>query len=553
MKKLLRILFSRYLISAVIIILEVAVIAYLVLTMSELSGLFLLITLIVGALTLISIINNDCNPEYKVTWIAIVLLVPTLGALLYILFRHRTVRKEDIELGERVSRELSMYNTDTRVLGELKTVSRTASGRAVAIMAADALSGVYRGSARYYSSGEEMFSAMLGELALAEKYIFLEYFIIDEGDMWDKLSEVLIERARSGVEVRLIYDDVGTAGRLPEGFDNSLGEAGIEVRRFGPFYPRFSATHNNRDHRKLCIIDGRVAFTGGINIGDEYINKTSRLGYWKDGGVSLFGDAVRGFVMQYLYVWGITDKSLESYEGYLVKGKDEDSTPADRQSGTAADKSCATSAEKEDTAVADDNCATANNRDTAVDENDGGFYLPFGSGPSPLYKSRGGKRAIIDILSAAEEYVYITTPYLIIDFDLTEALISAARRGVDVRIVTPLKPDKKTVKVMTKSSYPHLLKNGVRIFEYQPGFIHQKLIVADRKYTMIGTINLDYRSLAHHLEDAVWCYNSPIASDAKGDVDNILLSSREISERDARLTLPELCIKCALRLFAPLF
>ncbi len=521
MKKLLRILFSRYAVSGVLIILEVLLISYLVLTMSELSGVFLLVTLTVSAMTLISIINSDTNPEYKVTWIAIVLLVPTLGALIYILLRRRTVGPEDIEIGERISGELKMYNSNTRTENELKGESRAAYGRALAIMAKDTLAGVYRGRAKYYSSGEELFLAMLTKLEGAERYIFLEYFIIDEGYMLDKLLEVLIKRAAAGVEVRLIYDDVGCAGRLPKDFDGSLRELGIEVRHFGPFYPRFSGAHNNRDHRKLCIIDGKVAFTGGINIGDEYINKTSPFGHWKDGGVSLFGDAVRGFLIQFLYIWGVTDKSLESYPEYLAK---------------------------EAPAIIED---TPEEEDTHI--SDSGYYLTFGSGPLPLYKSHCGKRAIIDILSVAEDYVYITSPYLIIDFDLTEALISAAGRGVDVRIITPKKADKKPVKIMTKSSYRHLIEGGVRIFEYQPGFIHQKLIVADRKYTMIGTINLDYRSLAHHFENAVWCYNSPIACDAERDVEKILTESREITEKDSLLTLPELLIKCALRLFAPLF
>ncbi len=523
MKKLLRILFSRYAISGVIIILEVLLIAYLVFAMSELSAVFLLITLAINALTLISIINSDINPEYKVTWIAIVLLVPTLGALIYILLRRRTVSREDIEQGERISRELSMYSSDTRALCELMSESRAAYGRALAIMATDALAGLYHGRVKYYSSGEEMFSDMLSELGIAEKYIFLEYFIIDESYMLDKLLEVLAERAAAGVEVRLIYDDVGCAGRLPESFDSSLRDMGIEVRRFGPFYPRFSTTHNNRDHRKLCIIDGKAVFTGGINIGDEYINKISPFGYWKDGGVSLFGDAAKGFLIQFLYIWGVTDKSFESYEKYLLKNYND--TP------------------KEDETIT---CSK-------IEDNDGGFYLTFGSGPLPLYNSLGGKLAIIDILSVSEDYVYITSPYLIIDFDLTEALISTARRGVDVRIITPRIADKKTVKIMTKSSYRRLIRGGVRIFEYQSGFIHQKLIVADGKYTMIGTINLDYRSLAHHLENAVWCYNSPVARDAERDIKKILLDSLELTEKDALLTLPEMLIKCALRLFAPLF
>ena len=248
MKKLTRILFSRYAVSGLLIIFEVALLSYLAFTMSELSGVFLLITLAVNALTLLFIINSETNPEYKVTWIAIVLLVPTLGAVIYILLSRRTESPEDKRESERIINELSMYNSDTRILTELSRESRTVSGRAVAIMSDDALAGVYRGRAKYYSSGEEMFSDMLRELACAESYIFLEYFIIDEGYMWDNIFKILTERAKGGVEIRLIYDDVGCAGRLPEDFDRSLSERGINVRRFGELSPRLSTAINNRDH-----------------------------------------------------------------------------------------------------------------------------------------------------------------------------------------------------------------------------------------------------------------------------------------------------------------
>lgn len=523
MKKLLRILFSRYAVFGLLILLEVALVCYLVFTMSELSGIFLLITLAVSTLTLLFIINSDTNPEYKVTWIAIVLLVPTLGAVIYILLSRRSESPEDKKESERIIKELSMYNSDTRTLSELSRESKAASGRAVAIMSDDALAGIYRGLAKYYSSGEEMFSDMLRELSCAKSYIFLEYFIIDEGYMWESILDILTERAKGGVEIRLIYDDVGCAGRLPEGFDSSLRERGINVRRFGELLPRLSTAINNRDHRKLCIIDGKIAFTGGINIGDEYINKISPCGHWKDGGVSLFGAAVHGFLIQYLYVWGITDKSLEDYSKYL-SGEDSKS-----DSGR---------------------CDQKREKNSA---HDGGYYLTFGAGPMPRYSCHGAKRAITDMLSLANEYVYITTPYLIVDFDMTESLISAVKRGVDVRIITPRTADKRAVKIMTKGSYLHLLKNGVRIFEYQPGFMHEKLIVADGKYALVGTINLDYRSLAHHMENAVWCYGSPIIVEAKRDLDNIFQASREIFEMDAKLSPPELFVRCALRLFSPLF
>lgn len=327
--------------------------------------------------------------------------------------------------------------------------------------------------------------------------------------MWDEIYSRLKEKAREGVDVRVLYDDIGCMKTLPSSFPKKLSSVGIKCHRFSKVTPRVSAIHNNRDHRKILVIDGKTAYTGGVNIADEYINAVTKYGHWKDGGVRVTGDAALGFVKLFLSSWDFTVGGVSDYSEYFPL---EDSD----------------------------------------DIGDGGYYVPFGTGPLPIYRRSVGKDAFINLINQAKRYVYITTPYLIIDYSLTEALKCAAHRGVDVRIITPGIPDKKRIKVMTKSSYPTLMESGVRIFEYLPGFIHEKLMVVDDLYAVVGTINLDYRSLVHHFEDGLWMYNTPTVEEIKTEFMNTLSVSDEIDEREARLTPYEKIVKVLIRLFAPL-
>ena len=271
--------------------------------------------------------------------------------------------------------------------------------------------------------------------------------------------------------------------------------------------PKISSVHHNRDHRKICVIDGRVAYTGGVNIADEYANLINRFGYWKDGGIRLVGDAVFGFTKMFLSLWDFTSGSVSDYGKFLkrtesVKGE--------------------------------------------------GYYVPFGSGPAPIYKRPVGKNAFLNIINQSERYVYITTPYLIIDYDLTQSLCNAAMRGVDVRIVTPGVADKKIIKIMTKSSYPYLINAGVKIYEYTPGFMHEKSLICDDKYAVIGTINFDYRSLVHHFECAVWMYRTPTVLDAAGAFDATLAVSEPVTRKNSRLTFVEWLFRTGIKIFSPL-
>ena len=509
-KRISRLIFSRYAICALTIAAEVLIMAFVIAAASIVSYVFFGIALIVDVIVVISIINRDANPEYKVTWIIVVLLLPLLGTMLYLIFYRRRLTKREERLLSSIFEKTKAHRSSQSVFDMMRRRSPLAAGKARAIMNDDVLAGVYTNSSSvFFPTGEAYFKSLTAELRRAKKFIFLEYFIISFGELWDEIHEILVERAKAGVEVRLLFDDFGCMRTLPQYYEITLRKEGIKAYRFNRVSVEMSSIHNNRDHRKICIIDGKVGYTGGVNIADEYVNKKKRFGYWKDGGIMLRGEAVGGLMKHFLSGWDFTVGKVGDYNEYFDAVE-----PATY--------------------------------------NDGGYYLPFGSGPAPIYERPAGKNAYLNLINQARNYVYITTPYLIIDYDLTESLCNAALRGVDVRIITPGIPDKKRVKIMTKSSYPYLMKAGVKIYEYLPGFIHEKTFVCDDKYAVIGTINFDYRSLAHHFENAVWMYASPTVLVAKDEFLKTIEESVRIDESKSRLTPREWITKNAIRLFAPL-
>lgn len=510
MRKLCRVLFSRYAISALMILGEIALIVYLSLSASTSLYITLVIAGAVELCALLSLINRDTNPEYKLSWAIVILILPLIGTLLYLLFFKRRMSSRESRLLTHSINELSGRGVFDEDFDSLFVQDPLAAGKARSIMNDDRLCELYRGSSsRFFSSGEELFSDMIEELRLAKSYIFLEYFIISQGELWDEIHEILVEKARAGIDVRVLYDDIGCMKTLPHYYELTLRREGISAYRFSRVNPRVSSVHHNRDHRKICVIDGRVAYTGGVNIADEYVNKKERFGHWLDGGIRLDGEAVLGLVKLFLANYDLTTRTISDYE-YFV-------------------------ASVSPTPDADD-----------------GYYLPFGSGPSPVYERPTGKNALLNLINQSEKYFYVTTPYLIIDYDLTEALCNAAGRGVDVRIITPGIADKKIVKIMTKSAYPYLIRAGVKIYEYTPGFIHAKNIVCDDKYAIVGTINLDFRSLVHHFEDAVWMYRSDTVPHVKDSFLSTVELSRQIDRAGARLSFIEWIFRNVIKLFSPL-
>ena len=523
MKKIIKFIFSRYALSAVFILLELALLVYFLFYGYTYSSVLVLLSGAVDVLVIISLINRDTTPEFKLTWLAVVTMLPVVGGVIYIIFSKRRLTRREAKLlraiadgllqnkKDSLDDELSLDNLDS-----LSHVSEAFAGRALSILKDDALASLYSGcEAEYYDSGELFFDTLLEKLRGAKQYIFLEYFIVEDGALWQRICSVLESKVKEGVEVRMLYDDIGSMNTVPGRFDRTLRAKGIKCYKFAKVTARLTSSHNNRDHRKICVIDGEYAFTGGANIADEYINEKQRFGHWKDGGIMVKGSCVRGFARLFLLLYDFTVGHTSDYEMFL---------------------SCI----KEDSEV----------RCDARETN--GYMIPFGSGPAPAYTEQVGKNILINIIDMSNRYLYITTPYLIIDYELTEALRNASRRGVDVRIITPHIADKKLIKIMTKGSYPYLLQSGVRIFEYTPGFIHEKLVISDDISAVTGTVNFDYRSLVHHFEDGIWMLGHPEIIKMRDSFLKTEYKSHEILKEEARLGPFEKLIKDLVKIFAPL-
>ncbi len=511
MRKICRVLFSRYAVSLLLIAVDVVALAAMALYVSSYYKTVAAVVLFLFDLAiLLHLINRDTTPEYKLPWAMIILLMPVLGALLYCLFFSRKLSRRE----RRHFRELyDLRPTEEQRYDRLDALARedaAAAGKAMAILREDAMACVYTGSeARYFDDGRRMWRCMLEDMREARRYIFIETFILEEGVMWDAMHTILKQKVKEGVQVRLLYDDIGCMQTLAWRYDRILRADGIDVHRFAPVSPRVTVAHNNRDHRKITVIDGTVAYTGGINLADEYIHERIRFGHWKDGGVRLVGEAVEGLLRLFLSNYNLTTFSKPDPASYRPDAP---------------------------TPVAGDN----------------GFYIPFGSGPVPLYRSPVGKNVFLNLITQAQRYLYVTTPYLIMDFELTQAFCNAAKRGVDVRIMTPHIPDKKLVFLLTRSAYPTLLAAGVRVFEYTPGFLHEKLLVSDDLYCVVGTINLDYRSFAHHFENAVWMYRSTVTTPARDSFLAAQTEAQEIHAGDIPLTPIQKLIRNLIYVFAPL-
>jgi cardiolipin synthase len=519
MRGFFKVLFSRYSVCAILILIDLVLMILLFEFAASFSVLMATVARAFCIVVFVSLINRDTNPEFKLTWLAVAAVAPVFGTVLYVIFSQRYLTAAEKrflkQLYTRIDSSRCALEDDSadRCLEELAKKDKRLSGYARAMLRCDSLAAIYPEDVlKYYPSGEEMYVDMLAAIDAAERYVFLEYFIVDEGKMWDGIYERLKRKVREGVDVRMLYDDIGSMKTLPANFDKLLRRDGIKCYRFSKVTPVPNSSHNNRDHRKILAVDGKIAFTGGVNIADEYINCREKFGHWKDAGVAVRGRAALGFTRLFLVAYDLTVREFSNYQSLLAPEPINDAEPLSA----------------------------------------GGFVIPIGSGPAPLYRESVGKEALMNMIDLAAESLYVTTPYLIIDYDLTEALRRAARRGVDVRIITPGIPDRPLIKLMTKSSYPRLLEAGVRIFEYTPGFMHAKCVVADNKMAMVGSINLDYRSLVHHFEDALLIFSSRTIDDISGDFIKTLGVCEEMSGEGIGQTFKEKALRSLMRIIAPL-
>jgi len=459
---------------------------------------------ILAFLIVLNIIKNNVNLSFRLPWIIIILIFPLIGSLLYIIignniYTNSTIRKiikntknskKYLVQDERIKKEINDKNLD-----QLKYISSYAKFPVSK-----------NNEIKYFPLGDEAYKPILRELKKAENYIFLEFFIIREGEFWNEVLSILKDKARRGVDVRVMYDDMGCVGLLPPNYHLELEEYGIKCLVFNKLSPFSNIFMNNRDHRKILVIDGKVAISGGINIADEYINITSPYGHWKDNAFIIKGEAVWNYTIMFLNLWNSLRKEDRDFSAFKYKFKKK---------------------------------YKAN-----------GYVAPYGD--SPLDNEVVGENIYLNIINQSKKYLYITTPYLIIDSEMLTALLLAAKRGVDVRIIVPGIPDKKIAYSLTQSYFEQLIKGGVKVYKYSKGFIHSKIFICDDIISTVGTVNLDYRSLYLHFECGLYMYETNVIKEIKKDLLDTLEKSEKVTKKQATPGLLKGLWQSILRLIAPL-
>lgn len=496
----------RYIIAVLITLFEIAAVIAIVIACCYFIPYFYILAWCTEIACVIKIISSDDNPDYKVPWLLFVLILPIAGFMLYFMFYSRTLQKKYIKRLKAL-KDRGYKRDDSALFEKLREENPTAGSQAQMLCSISESHLFTNTRQTYFPLGEDMHKSMLEDLRKAEKFIYMEYFIIEEGIFWNSILEILKEKAAAGVDVKVLYDDIGCIAMLPGNYCKTLKSYGIDAASFSRLRGNADSEFNNRSHRKILVIDGKVGYTGGVNIADEYINEKVMYGHWKDTAIRLEGEAVWELTKLFMIDFGINVKKMPEMPDCCYPEQD-------------------------------------------ICEN--GYIIPFGDGPKPLYERRVGKSVIQNMLSSATRYVYMTTPYLIIDNDLCQSIENAALRGVDVRIIVPHIPDKKIVFEITQSFYGRLMDAGVKIYEYEPGFVHAKSYLADDEYAMIGTINLDYRSLVHHFENGVWLYKCDSIADLKKDMEATFAKSILVTDEMRKTSLLKRFIRSVVRIFAPM-
>ncbi|MGL5978893.1 MAG: cardiolipin synthase [Erysipelotrichaceae bacterium] len=509
MKKFLHFFTNRLTIVVVLLVIQFLAIVGAVWMLSSYSNLYILfylISLLVG----VNVVRSTMNPTFKLSWMIVIFVVPIFGGLFYLIIkRMRQPKQVEEKMESNREKFFALYQEDHGLVDEMRGFNRILESQSRFIETVCGMSAYKNTDTTYYPLGEDFFEALKIQLRNAKRYIYMEYFILAEGEMWSELLDILKERVDAGVDVRLIYDDAGSINLIPDNYEKILASYGIQALAFNPFVPAFSIFIQNRDHRKITIIDGHTAFTGGINIADEYINTIKRYGHWKDCAMMMQGEAVYAMNLMFLENWHFHKEG--SFDPQALK------VDASRLANPEAK----------------------------------GYVQPYGD--SPYDNETVGESIYMNMFNVASDYIYINTPYLIINNEVATALILAAKKGVDVRIVTPGVADKPFVHFTTRSYYEQLIEGGVHIYEYTPGFIHSKTCVVDGLYATIGTVNLDYRSLYYHFECGVFMYDTKALQELKADFESMLDVCTQITpafyqKQKLRTTIAQ----AAMRIVAPL-
>ena len=496
---------TRIIVSGLLILIQLLFLFNVLYDFSVSSAWAYSLSMILGIITVVIIINRRGDPDHKIAWIVFILIFPIFGISVFLLWGGGRVMphlRKRMKLCE--AKTMRYLREEDGVRDRLKYYDMFHSRQADYLIGESGFP-LYDGtSTEYLSPGEKFLPRFLEELNKAEKYIFIEFFILAEGEMWNQIHSVLKEKAREGLEVKVIFDDFGSIKRQRKGFIQKLRNDGIEVSVFNPINPIMNIFMNNRNHRKIVVIDGKVAITGGINIGDEYINIEKRFGYWLDSAIIIKGKGVKSFLAMFSSMWEFTTGKQIKMRTHIAE--------------------YSVSAE--------------------------GFVIPYSDGP--LNDRNPAERLYMQILNTAQKYVYIASPYLIIDNTMKNALIMASKSGIDIKIVTPHIPDKWYVHPITQYNYYELLEAGIKIYEYTPGFIHSKLFVSDDKIATVGTVNMDYRSFVFHFECGAWICNNETVLDIRNHFLDIFAQSKEITVKYwNNRSIKERLKQAVLHIFAP--
>lgn len=507
-RRILKLIYGRTMMIVMMIIAQVALLVSFYHYLSQYSQYFYAAMLALTVACVIEIFNNRYDDSVKMSWLLLVTALVPIGCLFYLYVRtdvgHRKLKKRMTEVIANASDELQPQQD---VLDEIKEKKPEMASLSHYMLSAGGYSPYKNTQVTYYPLGDDMMEDLLIQLELAKHFIFLEYFIIEEGHMWGKVLNVLSEKVKEGVEVRVLYDGMNEFKNLPHSYPKKLQALGIQCKIFAPIRPFFSTEYNYRDHRKILVIDGHTAFTGGVNMADEYINEKQLYGHWKDTAVMLQGDGVKSFTRMFLEAWHIDEKEM-NFQQYLA-------------------------------------------RRTHAPQEALGYVIPYGD--CPLDGDKVGEMVYMDIINSAERYVHIMTPYLILDGEMRNTIMYAARRGIEVKIILPHIPDKKYAFALAKSHYRDLIASGVEIYEYTPGFIHAKVFTSDDHKAVVGSINLDYRSLYHHFECAVYMEDMPTIDVIEQDMQDTMAKSQRITMEDVKkMKLTTRIAGNVMKLVAPL-
>lgn len=431
---------------------------------------------IFGVLLTIYIINQPGSPSFHISWIILILVFPALGVFVYLFVKLQVGVHALSKRYQLLRNEMAIYlRQDKKILDRIQKQDEQVFHYVTYMNRISGYPMSQHTKTTYYALGDEMFPDLLKDLKQAKDYIFLEYFIVAKGHMWNSILEILKEKAKSGVRVYFMYDGTCSFMLLPRNYSEELKKFGIHCKVFNPVVPIISTHYNNRDHRKIVVIDGKVGYTGGVNLADEYINELERFGHWKDNAIRIEGQAVRNFILMFLENWNVDEKENQDYEMFLK--------------GVCSKRSSS-------------------------------YVLPFGDNPFDNYPV--GQVSYLHLIHTAKHYIHIMMPYFIVDHEMLHSLCNAAMSGIDVKLLMPHIPDKAWIYYVARSFYQELLESGVEIYEYTPGFVHAKMVVCDDISAILGSINMDYRSLYLHFEDAIYLYQDSSILDMERDYQSTL-------------------------------